>query len=187
VWVVLDAGAAGTAPAGTLTVSVPEAGDVFTVAIEANVVHKPTVGSVLVLDRSGSMAPTYETLRIPLPSPNVAGSSVGTWRAILTIDEPGFERVLAELEERKQLAEIGRLRAHGVPFTLTVQSRTGVRMEVETTQSSRRLGGVARVTAELTPQSRNFRNSRSTNCGSPAPSLPSTAAHRNGSKCSAMT
>lgn len=98
----------------------------------------------------GVHSPTYETLRIPLPSPNVAGSSVGTWRAILTIDERGFERVLVELEERKQLAEIGRLRAHGVPFTLTVQSRTSVRMAVQTTQSSRRPGGVARVTAELT-------------------------------------
>jgi hypothetical protein len=98
----------------------------------------------------GVRAPTYQTLRIPLPSPNVAGTSVGSWRAILTIDERGFKRVLADLKERKQTAEISRLRAHGVPFTLTVQSRTGVRMAITTTQSSRRPGGMASVAVELT-------------------------------------
>jgi Common central domain of tyrosinase/von Willebrand factor type A domain len=98
----------------------------------------------------GVRAPTYQTLRISLPSPNVAGTSVGSWRAILTIDERGFKRVLADLKERKQTAEINRLRAHGVPFTLTVQSRTGVRMAITTTQSSRRPGGTARVAVELT-------------------------------------
>lgn len=55
VWVLFTAGNAGDTASGTLTVTVPDTGDTFSVPIEANVVAKPTVASSLVLDRSGSM------------------------------------------------------------------------------------------------------------------------------------
>ena len=55
VWVLFAPGAAGSTASGTLDVTVPETGDTFSVAIEANVIAKPTVASCLVLDRSGSM------------------------------------------------------------------------------------------------------------------------------------
>lgn len=95
-------------------------------------------------------APTYVTLRVPLPSPVVPGAQVGAWRVVLTLDERRLRQLLALLEERKQLAELARLRTHGVPFTLTIQSRSAVRMTAETAQASRRPGGVARLTVGLT-------------------------------------
>lgn len=56
VWVLYSPGAAGSAGAGTLTVTVAETGDVFSVPVTATVVGNPTVGTSLVLDRSGSMS-----------------------------------------------------------------------------------------------------------------------------------
>ncbi|NUT97066.1 MAG: VWA domain-containing protein [Saccharothrix sp.] len=56
VWVLFTPGDAGSAANGTLTVTVAETGDEFTVGITATVVANPTVATSLVLDRSGSMA-----------------------------------------------------------------------------------------------------------------------------------
>jgi hypothetical protein len=55
VWVLFSPGAAGSSAAGTLTVTIAETGDVLTVPVSATVVPNPTVGTSLVLDRSGSM------------------------------------------------------------------------------------------------------------------------------------
>jgi hypothetical protein len=55
VWVLFSPGAAGTVATGTLSVSIAETGDAFSIRITANVVANPTVGTSLVLDRSGSM------------------------------------------------------------------------------------------------------------------------------------
>jgi hypothetical protein len=120
--------------------------DLLEVALEAP-------DGTIVDDGTGAVGvemPTYQTLRVPLPSPVVPGGSVGPWRVILTLDERRFRRFLAQLDERKQVAELVRLRTHGVPFTLTIQSRSAVRMAVTTSQTSRRPGGVARLTVELT-------------------------------------
>lgn len=55
VWVRFTPGAAGTAAAGTVTLTA-STGDVFELEITATVVPNPTVGTSLVLDRSGSMS-----------------------------------------------------------------------------------------------------------------------------------
>ena len=55
VWVLFTPGAAGTVANGTLTATA-STGEVFTVAITATVVPNPSVGTSLVLDRSGSMS-----------------------------------------------------------------------------------------------------------------------------------
>ncbi len=56
VWVLFTPGAAGSSANGTLTVTVAPTGDVFAVPVSATVVSNPTVGTSLVLDRSGSMS-----------------------------------------------------------------------------------------------------------------------------------
>ena len=56
IWVLFTPGAAGSSASGTLTVTVAATGDVFTVPVSATVVPNPTVGTSLVLDRSGSMS-----------------------------------------------------------------------------------------------------------------------------------
>ncbi|GEA87702.1 tyrosinase family protein [Cellulomonas cellasea] len=55
VWVLFTPGAAGTAAAGTATLTA-STGEVFVVDITATVVPNPTVGTSLVLDRSGSVS-----------------------------------------------------------------------------------------------------------------------------------
>jgi len=55
IWVSYKAGAAGTTASGTVTLSCPQTGGQWVVPITANAIAKPTVASMLVLDRSGSM------------------------------------------------------------------------------------------------------------------------------------
>ncbi len=54
-WVSFTAGAAGDVAEGALTVTHLETGDQFQITLRANVVARPAVASVLVLDQSGSM------------------------------------------------------------------------------------------------------------------------------------
>lgn len=55
IWVSYRAGAANTMASGSVTVSCPQTGGQWVIPISANAIAKPTVASMLVLDRSGSM------------------------------------------------------------------------------------------------------------------------------------
>jgi murein tripeptide amidase MpaA len=55
IWVSYQAGAASTTAAGNVTVSCPQTSQQWTIPITANAIAKPSVASMLVLDRSGSM------------------------------------------------------------------------------------------------------------------------------------
>ena len=82
----------------------------------------------------------YQTLRVALPSPVVAGSNAGTWRAHLKVNKRRTRRRLEELKKRKQKEMVARLESHGIPFALTVQARSSLRLRVSVAQSSRRPG-----------------------------------------------
>lgn len=92
----------------------------------------------------------YQTLRLGLPSPAVAGPSAGTWRARLRIDRRRLSSYVRRLEKSKDRTAIARLRAHGVPFTLSVQARSSLRLAVDVAQPSRKPGSKATLTATLT-------------------------------------
>jgi hypothetical protein len=92
----------------------------------------------------------YQTLRLALPSPAFSGPSAGTWRAHLKVNKRRLRTRLRELEKRKDERALIRLRAHGVPFTLTVQARSSLRLAVAVAQPSRRPGSTATLTATLT-------------------------------------
>jgi Common central domain of tyrosinase/von Willebrand factor type A domain len=86
---------------------------------------------------------------IPVPARPTAGA--GRWRAHLKIDDVRLNRWIAKVREQKQFEHVVRnLRTHGVPFTLTVQARSAVRLDVALTRTSRRPGSSATVTATLT-------------------------------------
>jgi hypothetical protein len=74
----------------------------------------------------------------------------GRWLAHLTVDQARLHRHLDQLEEAKDVAAIAVIRAHGVPFTLSVQARSSLHLQVQVTQGSRRPGSTATVTAALT-------------------------------------
>lgn len=107
------------------------------------------------------VANTYRVLRVTPADVLAPNAGVGEWQAVLSVDGNDLERRIADLRER--LAKTGRKRAgrifeqtvagiksHGVPFTLTVQARTALRLNVALSQGSRLPGAPASVRATLT-------------------------------------
>ena len=86
----------------------------------------------------------HRVLRLALPP-----KSAGTWQALLSIDTTGLGRFLERLKKQQDEAGIRLVRQYGVPFSLTVHSRSSVRMSVDVVQASRRPGGSANVRATL--------------------------------------
>jgi len=120
--------------------------NLFTVTLEApdGSMLDGSSGADLVLTEQ------YQTLRVALPSPAVAGSSAGTWHAHLKLDKRRLRRWVEQLKKRKDRAELARLDAHGLPFILSVQARSSLRFRVSVAQPSRVPGSTATLTATLT-------------------------------------
>ena len=93
----------------------------------------------------------HRILRTVVPVPARPAAGAGRWRAHLKIDAAALKRWMAKVGEQKQFEHIVRvIRAHGVPFTLTVQARSAVRLDVTLTRTSRRPGSTASLVATLT-------------------------------------
>lgn len=94
-----------------------------------------------------------------MPSAVVNPGAAGEWQAVLSVDDSALKDALARLRERLSQTEqggavferlVGSIRAHGVPFTLTVQARSALRMAVSLAQKSRLPGTPGRLRAMLT-------------------------------------
>ncbi len=90
-----------------------------------------------------------QVLRLALPSPFTKFTG-GQWLVRLGIDKRRLTKYLKELKKREDSATLQQVRQHGVAFTVTVQARSNVRLDVRTSQTSRRPGGTAAITATLT-------------------------------------
>lgn len=87
--------------------------------------------------------------RMTLPVPvGAAGASVGRWHALLKVDEKYYNRYLASLD--KQPEGYQRVKAHGVRYSLSVQSFSGFRLQARMLQSSYEPGAKLMVRAVLT-------------------------------------
>jgi hypothetical protein len=130
------------ADARTDVIVLSPAAEALEVRLEApdGQVFDPTNGVTLV------PAPTYQALRLGLPIPAVPG----TWVAHLLLDRGRFARWLEKQDNRQDELFLNRVKAHGVPFTVTVHARSGLRMTAAVTQASRRPGSQADVLAALT-------------------------------------
>jgi hypothetical protein len=95
-------------------------------------------------------APAMRCLRMPLPLVSDPAAHGGMWTAEIGIDRAGFKRYLARLEERKDIAGIQRIRAHGIPYTLTVHAVSDLRMEVTALQNGHEPGSAVELVARLT-------------------------------------
>jgi hypothetical protein len=93
----------------------------------------------------------HRILRTTIPVAGVPTAGAGRWQAHLKVDQGLLKRWIGELRERKLSEQtLAMLRTHGLPFTLTVQARSAVRLDVAVTQTSRRPGSSANVMATIT-------------------------------------
>lgn len=87
--------------------------------------------------------------RMTLPVPiGATGASSGKWHAVLKVDEKYYKRYLASLRDLPQLHES--VQAHGVRYSLNVQSYSGFRLQARLLQSSNEPGATLTVRAVLT-------------------------------------
>jgi hypothetical protein len=104
----------------------------------------------------------YRVLRV-IPADVLASrTGEGRWEAVLSVDGADVERWLRDLRERlekledKERAELIlrlitiAIQVHGVPYTLSVQARSGLRMRADVSQQPRLPGTTGRVRAALT-------------------------------------
>jgi hypothetical protein len=93
----------------------------------------------------------HRIVRVIVPVPGRPTAGAGRWKAHLKIDDARLKRWMAKAREQKQFEHvIAAVRVHGVPFTLTVQARSAIRLDVALTRTSRRPGSSASIKATLT-------------------------------------
>ncbi len=86
--------------------------------------------------------------RMTLPVPLGVGAKAGKWHAVLTVDPTYYKRYLASLDNQKELYQ--QVAAHGVRYSLSVHSYSGLRMQGRVTQNSNEPGATMAVRAVLT-------------------------------------
>jgi hypothetical protein len=87
--------------------------------------------------------------RMTLPVPvGAAGASAGRWHAVLEVNEEYYKRYLSTLDDLPEWYQ--RVRAHGVRYSLSVQSYSGFRLQARLLQSSNEPGAILTVRAVLT-------------------------------------
>ncbi|HLN64568.1 MAG TPA: vWA domain-containing protein, partial [Symbiobacteriaceae bacterium] len=87
--------------------------------------------------------------RATLPVPiGVAGARAGQWHAVLTVDKNYYKRYLASLDKYPDWYK--KVLAHGVRYSLSVQSYSGIRLQAQLLQTSNEPGATLTVRAVLT-------------------------------------
>jgi hypothetical protein len=87
--------------------------------------------------------------RLTLPVPiGAVGARAGKWHAILTVDEVYYKRYLAKLDNYPELYK--KVLAHGVQYSLSVHSYSGIRLLGQVTQTSNEPGATLTVRGVLT-------------------------------------
>ncbi len=86
--------------------------------------------------------------RLPLPSPVGHGAHGGKWQAILKVDNRGFKQYLEMLHNNKRELELAR--AHGVRYSLNVQTLSNLNLKADLNQKDVRPGSKVMLSAVLT-------------------------------------
>lgn len=93
----------------------------------------------------------------------------GTWNVHLKVDKRRLRKWVNLLEELQRTDDLVRLDAYGVPYTLTVQGQSSLRLGVRIDQPSRRPGTTAELTATLTHSSIPLANTTTVDANVTAP------------------
>ncbi len=86
--------------------------------------------------------------RMTLPVPIGSGAHSGKWHALLTVDPALYKRYLASLDNDREVYQ--QVLAHGVRYSLSVHSHSGLRLQARVTQNSNEPGAALTVRGVLT-------------------------------------
>ena len=103
----------------------------------------------------------YRVLRVVPADVLAPGAATGQWKLVLSVDDDELAKWLREFRKRLSRANqeradqlfrlfVANIKAHGVPYTVSVQARSALRLGVTLTQQSRRPGFPGRLRATLT-------------------------------------
>lgn len=90
---------------------------------------------------------TFYHLTLPVPLPP-GPAHAGLWHAILKVDERHSKRYLGGLD--KNPGQYARVRAHGIPYSLTARAYSNLRMRAKLSQNSHEPGAILTLRALLT-------------------------------------
>ena len=114
------------------------AGDLITPAV---------AGATPSIDYIAAQGVSFYRGTLPIPI-GVAGARAGKWHAVLSVDERYYKRYLASLDNYPDWYK--KVLAHGVRYSLSVQSYSGLRLQAQLLQDSNEPGATLTVRAVLT-------------------------------------
>jgi hypothetical protein len=114
------------------------AGDLITPAV---------AGPLAGIDYVAASGVSFYRGTLPVPI-GMAGARAGKWHAVLTVDDAAYKRYLSTLD--KDPAWYQQVKAHGVRYSVSVQSYSGIRLQAQLLQTSHEPGATLTVRAVLT-------------------------------------
>ena len=126
------------------------AGDLITPAV---------AGATASIDYIAAQGVSFYRGTLPVPI-GAVGARAGKWHALLSVDERYYKRYLATLEKYPEWYQ--KVLAHGVRYSLSVQSYSGLRLQARLLQDSQEPGATLTVRAVLTEYGLPIPSSRAT-------------------------
>ncbi|MEO8596722.1 MAG: S8 family serine peptidase [Candidatus Solibacter sp.] len=114
------------------------AGDLITPAV---------AGPLSGIDYVAAQGVSFYRGTLPVPI-GAAGAKAGKWHAVLTVDDRYYKRYLAGLDNNPAWYQT--VKAHGVRYSLSVQSYSGIRLQAKLLQDSNEPGATLNVRGVLT-------------------------------------
>ncbi len=114
---------------------------------DGHVIDPGTAGPLAGVDYITAQGVHYYRMTLPVPI-GAAGARAGTWHAVLTVNAPYYKRYLASLDNQPELLQ--QVKAHGVSYSLSVHSYSGIRLQAQLLQTSMQPGAVLTVRGVLT-------------------------------------
>ena len=114
------------------------AGDLITPAV---------AGATSGIDYISAQGVNFYRATLPVPI-GAAGARSGKWHVVLTVDEKYYKRYLASLDNYPDWYK--KVLAHGVRYSVSVQSYSGIRLQAQLLQSSQEPGATLTVRGVLT-------------------------------------
>ena len=135
---------------------------VFRFALETpagDLIDPAVAGPMPSIDYIAAQGVSFYRGTLPVPI-GVAGARAGKWHAVLTVDEVYYKRYLASLDNYPKWYQT--VKAHGVRYSLSVQSYSGLRLQAQLLQNSNEPGATLTVRAILTEYGLPIPSSRAT-------------------------